>query len=218
MGSAQIGKTVVGNIFLGGSIDMDPCDVLVTHPTDDNARRWSKLKLSPMLKGTTALRAIFPQKPRDGLDSVLYKERIDGAAAILISGANSPASLSQVTMRRQFQDDLSKWETNSAGDPEGQADNRSRAHEFAKILKAGTPLVLPGCRISKSFEAGSQEHPYVPCPHCDAFQVLEWENMLAASDPDNPAAACFSCVSCDAPIEEHHRAGDDQAPRMARAQ
>ena len=143
-GSAQIGKTVIANIFLGGSMAMDPCDFLVVHPTDDNASRWSKLKLSPMLKGTDSLRGLFPEKSRDGSNSVLLKEHRDGLGAILISGANSPSSLSQVTMRRQVQDDLSKWEMNAAGDPESQADSRSRAHEFAKILKASTPLVLPG--------------------------------------------------------------------------
>src|SRR6516165_5072806 len=131
----------------------------VVHPTDDNASRWSKLKLSPMLKGTASLRGLFPEKSRDGSNSVLLKEHRDGLGAILISGANSPSSLSQVTMHRQVQDDLSKWEMNAAGDPESQADSRSRAHEFAKILKASTPLVLPGCRITKSFESGSQEFP-----------------------------------------------------------
>jgi phage terminase large subunit GpA-like protein len=158
-GSAQIGKTVIANIFLGGSMAMDPCDFLVVHPTDDNASRWSKLKLSLMLKGTASLRGLFPEKSRDGSNSVLLKEHRDGLGAILISGANSPSSLSQVTMRRQVQDDLSKWDMNAAGDPESQADSRSRAHEFAKILKASTPLVLPGCRITKSFESGSQEFP-----------------------------------------------------------
>jgi phage terminase large subunit GpA-like protein len=108
-------------------------------------------------------------------------------------------------MRRQVQDDLSKWEMNSAGDPEQQADNRSRAHEFAKVLKLGTPLVLPGCRITRSFEAGSQEHPYVPCPHCDHMQVLEWPNMLAGLDADKPDEAHFACVDCGGVIEEHHR-------------
>jgi phage terminase large subunit GpA-like protein len=205
MGSAQVGKTVVGNIFTGGSMSMDPCDLLIVHPTEDNARRWSKMKLVPMLKGTTALADIFPQKPRDGLDSVLYKERKDGSAAILISGANSPSSLSQVTMRRQVQDDLSKWETNAAGDPEIQADNRSRAHEFAKVLKLGTPLVLPGCRITRSYEAGSQEQPYVPCPHCQFEQVLEWETMLACTDAEHPETAHFTCLKCGEKIEEHHR-------------
>lgn len=207
MGSAQIGKTVFANIFTGGTMALDPCDLLYTHPTEDNAARWSKLKLSAMLKGTTCLRALFPEKSRDGSNSVLFKEHRDGLGSILISGANSPSSLSQVSMRRQVQDDLAKWEMNAAGDPEAQADSRSRAYEFAKILKISTPLVLPGCRITKSFEAGSQEHPYVPCLHCDEMQVLEWENMLSNLDPDHPEKACFSCVACGAEISEHHRAG-----------
>ena len=108
-------------------------------------------------------------------------------------------------MRRQVQDDLAKWEMNAAGDPEAQADSRSRAHEFAKILKASTPLVIPGCRITKSFEAGSQEHPYVPCPHCKEMQVLDWENMLSNLDPEHPEKACFNCVACGVEIHEHHR-------------
>lgn len=205
MGSAQIGKTVVGNVFVGGSMDMDPCDFLFTHPTDQNATRWSKLKLLPMLRGTTSLNRIFPAGSRDGANSVLMKEHVKGLGAILISGANSPASLSQVTMRRQVQDDLAKWEMNVAGDPEMQADNRSRSDEFAKILKTSTPLVMPGCRITKSFEAGSQEFPYVACPHCQHMQVLEWENMLAALDPEKPEEAHFTCIACGSSIEEHHR-------------
>lgn len=203
--SAQIGKTAIMNIFLGGTMVMDPCDFLVVHPTEENARRWSKLKLRLLLRGTPALDALFPEKNRDGADSVFMKEHRDGLGSILISGANSPASLSQVTMPRQAQDDLAKWEMNSAGDPESQADSRSGSVEFAKIFKAGTPLVMPGCRVTKNFNDGSQEHPYVPCPHCGAMQVLEWENMLAVLDVERPEEAHFTCVECGAAIEEHHR-------------
>jgi phage terminase large subunit GpA-like protein len=204
--SAQIGKTTVANIFTCGSIEMDPGDFLYVHPTENNAQRWSKMKLAPMLRNTSSLARLFPMKNRDGLDSVLYKERVDGRGAIQISGANSPASLSQVTMKRQVQDDLSKWENNSGGDPETQADSRSRAHEFAKILKISTPLVMPGCRITRNFEDGSQEYPYVPCPHCDHFQVLEWENMLANLDEEKPESAHFTCIECGCEIHEHQRA------------
>ena len=204
--SAQIGGTVLANIFVGGSMDMDPSDLMYAHPTENNAQRWSKIKLSPMLRGTACLNALFPQKNRDGSDSVMYKERIDGLGAILISGANSPATLSQVTMPRQVQDDLSKWGMNAAGDPESQADSRSRAIEFAKIFKISTPLVAPGCRITRNFEEGSQERCYVPCPHCQAMQTLEWDNMLACLDEERPEEAHFTCVSCEQPIEEHHRA------------
>ena len=203
--SAQLGGTVLANIFVGGSMAMDPGDVLYVHPTESNAQRWSKMKLAPMLKGTAALARLFPMRSRDGLDSVLYKERVDGRGAIQISGANSPASLSQVTMKRQVQDDLAKWEMNSAGDPETQADSRSRAHEFAKILKVSTPLVEPGCRITDNFQKGSQERLFLPCPHCDHFQVLEWENMLGVLDDDHPEDAHFTCIECGCEIREHHR-------------
>lgn len=104
-----------------------------------------------------------------------------------------------------MQDDLAKWEMNSAGDPETQADSRSSGSSFAKIFKCSTPMVLPGCRITKNFEAGSQEHPYVPCPHCGHMQVLEWQNMLAQLDEEKPERACFSCIDCGGIIEQHHR-------------
>ncbi len=205
MASSQSGKTVFGTVFTAGSIDMDPGDLMYIHPTDDFARKWSKTRLAPMLSETPRLRAIFPQKPRDGLDSVLYKERTDARGAIIVSGANSPNALSGTSVKRQVQDELAKWETNVAGDPEAQADDRSRAFEFAKILKISTPLVIPGCKITAAFERGSQEHYYVPCPHCAAMQVLEWDNMLAALDLDRPEDAHFTCVACGATIEEHHR-------------
>lgn len=210
--SAQLGGTVLANIFTGGSMDMDPGDFLYVHPTHDNAVRWSKMKLAPMLKGTAALRKIFPMKARDGQDSVTYKERRDGRGALLISGANSPASLSQVSMNRQVQDDLAKWEMNSAGDPETQADSRSNGREFAKIFKVSTPMVLPGCRISANFDAGSQEEPYVPCPQCKHMHVLEWESMLQALDEEHPENAHFVCPECGFPIEDHHRS--DMVPHV----
>lgn len=214
--SAQLGGTVLANIFCGGSMDMDPGDFLYVHPTDSNAQRWSKMKLAPMLKGTTALARLFPMRARDGLDSLLYKERVDGRGAIQISGANSPASLSQVTMRRQVQDDLAKWEMNAAGDPETQADSRSRAHEFAKIFKISTPLVEPGCRITRNFEEGSQERLFLPCPHCGEMQTLEWENFQSSIDEAHPERAHFTCVAdgCGGVIEEYHR---PQMFREARA-
>ncbi len=204
--SAQLGGTVLATIFVLGAMDLDPSDFLYVHPTEDNARRWSKMKLAPLLRSTTAMQRIFSSKSRDGADSVLYKERVDNRGAIQMSGANSPASLSQVSMRRQVQDDLSKWEMNAAGDPEQQADSRSRAYEFAKVFKISTPLVEPGCRITKSFKSGTQEHYYVPCPQCGFEQTLEWENFASSIDEDAPEKAHFTCTDCGFPILEHHRA------------
>lgn len=219
-GSAQIGKTVVANIFCCGSVEMDPCRFLYVHPTDDNAERWSKVKLAPLMRSTASLRKIFPLKARDGSDSIHFKERLDGRGSIQITGANSPSSLSMVDIKRGVEDDLSKWEMNGAGDPETLADSRFRAYEFAKILKVSTPLVEPGCRITANFELGSQEKLYLPCPHCGHQQTLEWENFLANLDEDHPEQAHFLCADpeCGGVIEDYHRAGMGRKARELESQ
>ena len=205
MASAQVGKTVLGEIFCLATLAQSRGSFLVVHPTIENALRWSKMKLAPMMRSTTAVRAQFPQRANDTMSSILYKERKDGLARLLITGANSPASLSQVTIENQVQDDVSKFEINAMGDPEIMADSRSRAIASAKIFKISTPLIEPGCRITRNFRDGSQEHPYIGCPHCSAMMILEPDNFLANIDPTNPDDAHFTCTTCGGVIEEFHR-------------
>lgn len=64
--------------------------VVPLRPSDrEQCRTLVQMKLAPMLRGTTSLTRLFPMRSRDGLDSLLYKERADGRGAIQISGANS---------------------------------------------------------------------------------------------------------------------------------
>lgn len=204
--SAQVGKTVLGQIFLSASLDLDPGPFLYVHPTEDNATRWARTKWRPMIRNTPALGRIFDlRQSKEGGNSTLYQERRDGRGYLLISGASSEASLSMISVPRQVQDDLAKWVNNDAGDPEAQADNRSKAFEWAKILKLSTPLLADSCRITRAFKAGTQEHYHVPCPHCEFRHPLEPENFLAALDPEHPEKACFTCPDCGGVIEEKHR-------------
>ena len=203
--SAQVGGTVLANIFLLGTMALAPCDFLYVHPTEDNAGRWSKQKLMPLLRETVAVRALFSETSREGSNSVLYKERIDGRGALQAAGANSPAGLSMISPRRQVQDDLAKWTKNPAGDPEAQADSRSSAFYDRKVFKISTPMVSPGCKITVNYLAGTQERYNVPCPHCNELQELKWENMRDHIDPEHPENAHFVCVHCGCEIHEHHR-------------
>jgi phage terminase large subunit GpA-like protein len=54
----------------------------VTHPTLENATRWSKTKLAPLLRSIPTVRANFPSRTKDSLESILYKERRDGLARL----------------------------------------------------------------------------------------------------------------------------------------
>ncbi len=204
--SAQIGKTTMAQIFVAGSMSLDPCHMLYTHPTHDNALRWARGKWSQMRRQSLALRRVFGEaRSRDARDTTLYQETRDGQGSLQISGANSAASLSMISPSRQVQDDLAKWEPNSGGDPERQADNRSAAWDWAKILKLSTPLFADTCRITRAFRAGTQERFHVPCPHCSHMQPLEWETFQLNIDPADPDAAHFNCMACGEAIEHRHK-------------
>lgn len=205
-GSAQIGKTGVGEIFLGGSMDLDPCPFLYVHPTESNAHRWVRSKWWPRIRATTALTKIFEgRSSKEGGTSLMLQERRDGRGMLIVSGANSAASLSMITAKRQVQDDLSLWADLPEGDPEGLADDRSKAHFWAKIFKPSTPHLAHKCRVTEAFKRGTQEYYHVPCPHCGHKHPLEWEPFRARAEED-PEAAYFVCPDCGGIIEEKHRA------------
>jgi len=73
VGSAQVGKTVLGNIFALGSVTMGRGVTLVCHPTTDNALRWSKMKLAPMMRATPIVQEHFPQCPSGNKSSHLNR-------------------------------------------------------------------------------------------------------------------------------------------------
>jgi phage terminase large subunit GpA-like protein len=204
--SAQFFKTTIGQIFVGGSMDIDPCDIGYTHPSHDNALRWARRKWKVMRKQSPALKRVFGEaKSRDAGDTMLYQEHRLGLGSLQISGANSAASLSMVSWPKQVQDDLSKWESNIAGDPERQADGRSSAFDWAKILKISTPLFRKTCRITRNYIAGTQERFHVPCLHCKHYQPLEWDNFQGNIDPAKPDDVHFTCIECGAAIEHKHK-------------
>ncbi|MEX0758387.1 MAG: terminase gpA endonuclease subunit, partial [Tistlia sp.] len=204
--SAQIGGTIVALIFTVGSQDLDPGPFLYTHPTANNAVRWSRTKFTAFLDH--ARPGLLATRSRDGAASATLKARSDGRGFVAIAGANSAATLSEISVSKQVQDDLAKWpDDNEAGDPEGQANSRSGAFRFAKILKVGTPGIWPGCRVTRSYLAGTQEQLHLACPHCGHEHPLEWANLEPYIDPADPDSAHFVCPDCGGAIEHRHLAG-----------
>lgn len=214
--AAQLGGTVLAMIFVGGLADLAPRPILYTHPTEPNARRWMRLKFRPFIKASPRLHAVLAtEKTKDASGTSLYVERKDGRGTIQLAGAASASSLSEISVQAQVQDDLAKWEENTAGDPERQADSRSKAYEWAKLFKVGTPLVEDNCRITKALKRGTFYEWSVPCPHCGHRHVLTWEALRPSIEADNADLdhPFFTCPVCDGKIYEHHLPAMNAAAR-----
>lgn len=202
-GSAQWGKTVsIIQPTLGEWHRYTPLDSLVVHPTQSSATEWVNNKWMPMRRSSPDLRAVFGAGGKgDNKDNTFNQETLDRNGSLKVASAGSPADLTGTSRRLIILDDLSKFDAKEKGDPEELSVSRGEGFEDAKILRVSTALIQGTCRVSRAYQRSDQRLFHVPCPHCGFEQPLTWENFLAAIDPENLAAAHFTCDSCQQAIK-----------------
>lgn len=204
MSSAQIGKTLILKAILGYHVDQDPAPILVLQPTLEMAETFSKDRLAPMVRDTLSLRGkIADAKSRDSGNTLLHK-RFPGGH-ITLAGANSPASLASRPIRVVLCDEVDRYPASAGteGDPVKLAIKRTTTFWNRKIGLVSTPTVKDSSRIEMAWNESDQRRYYVPCPHCEAFQVLRWANVRW---PDGePHQAYYVCPDCGGVIRDHHK-------------
>lgn len=195
--SAQVGKTEIINNVCGFFIHYDPAPILVVQPTVEMGQTWSKDRLAPMLRDTPALTGkVNDPRSRDSNNTQLHKTFPGGH--ITITGANSAAGLASRPIRILLCDEVDRYPPSAGaeGDPVNLAIKRTRTYWNRKIVLVSTPTVQGSSRIERAFLDSDQRYYFVPCPHCDHEQRLEWKSV--EWDDDRPETARYYCVECGA--------------------
>ncbi len=209
MAGAQVGKSEAGNNWVGYTIDHAPGPMLLVQPTVDNAKRYSKQRITPMILECEALAAkVMDNKSRDSGSTMLEKEFPGGI--LLMGGANSAAGLRSTPIRYLFADEISNWpaDVDGEGDPLELATARTTTFARRKIYKCSTPGIKHVCRIEAEYLKTDQRKYHVPCPHCGHRHVLQWANFVIPRDAAGkyqPAKARMVCPDCGGILEEHHK-------------
>lgn len=201
MKSAQVGGTEAVNNIIGYHIDQDPAPMLLLQPTLEMAEAWSKDRLAPMIRDTSALAdKIADPKARDSGNTLLHKRFAGGHLTIV--GANSPAGLASRPIRVLLCDEVDRFPSSAGteGDPVDLARRRTATFRNRKVLMISTPTVKGSSRIESAFEQSDQRYYFVPCPHCEAMQRLVWAQVHWPQD--RPEEAAYVCQHCGAEIDE----------------
>lgn len=210
MAGAQTGKSESGNNWVGYVMDVAPGPMLLVQPTVDNAKRYSKQRIGPMIAETPRLASkVLENKSRDSSNTMLEKEFAGGI--LLLGGANSAAGLRSMPIRYLFADEISNWppDVDGEGDPLELA--MARTNTFGsrrKVFKCSTPSVAGVCRIEAEYLKTDQRRYFVPCPHCSHMHVLLWDNFVIPKDESGryrPKDAYMACPDCGGVIEEYHK-------------
>lgn len=205
--SSRIGYSTILQSFVAWRIKYDPARTLIYQPTIDDAEKFSKDDLDPVLQWPV-VRTVATFKPRHS-DNQIRAKRYKGGW-IQIKGANSPKEFRRVTSDDVFLEECDgyPWASKEEGDPARLAFKRNLTSPRRFSAAGSTPKVKGFSRIDALFEQGSQEYRYVPCPHCGHVQTLVFGDGTGPgirwAPKENPTRAWYRCENgCD--IEEEHK-------------
>jgi phage terminase large subunit GpA-like protein len=211
--SSRIGYSTILQSFVAWRIRYDPARTLIYQPTIDDAEKFSRDDLDPVLQWDI-VREVATFKPRHA-DNQIRAKRYKGGW-IQIKGANSPKEFRRVTADDVFLEECDgyPWASKEEGDPARLAYKRNLTSPRRFNAAGSTPKVKGQSRIDALFDQGSQEYRYVPCPNCGTMQILVFGDGTGPGirwEPKkNPTRAWYQCAGCDKPIEEEHKAWMDE--------
>ena len=211
MSSAQVGKSEAGILNpLGFYIDQDPSPIMMLQPTLQMGEAFSKDRVAPMLRDTPALAGkVGDPRTKDSNNTLLHKKFPGGH--LTICGANSPASLASRPIRVLLADEIDRYPVSAGteGDPLNLARKRTATFHNRKLLMTSTPTVKGASRIEMAYEDSDKRRYYVPCPHCETMQPLEWSHLQWGKDDKghwDGKDPWYSCDGCGVSLTEADKA------------
>ncbi len=230
VGGTQTLKTELVLNVCGYFISLDPAPMMVIQPSEGMAQEFSKQRLAPMIRSTPALREVFAKKGADAAEEGVEKSNAksrDTSNTLLskafpgghlaIASASSPSQLASRPIRIVLSDEVDRYDASAGaeGDPVGLAEKRTGNFPSNSLkIRVSSPTDKPspgkpGSRIAASYDASDQRRPFVPCPHCQHFQVLRMGDKDSAAGikwpSGRPDEAAYYCAGCGSAWSERDR-------------
>lgn len=175
---SQVGKSELELNMIGYIIDQDPGSALYVQPNLDDAKKFSRLRIAPMLRDSPRLRnKVSEVKSRDSGNTVLQKTFPGGMLTIV--GSQSPSALASTPARYVLGDEVDRWALSAGteGDPWSLAGARTTTYYNAKMAAVSTPTNKGFSRIEKLFNDGTQERWCSQCPECGEWHDIVFDDI-----------------------------------------
>lgn len=205
----QLMKTALIENTFGYFAHLDPSPMMIVQPKEDAAEKFSKERITPLIRATPALRKIFGAgKTRNADDTLLYKAFPGGFLAL--EGAGSPDNLARRPLRIALMDEISKYPITREGNPVDLVDERMATFANWLSVRACSPTIADECLIEASYIEGDQRQASVECPHCghrnflEFFKHVHWEKDEDSGEHHTGGAA-IHCEACGAAWSEGQR-------------
>ena len=185
--SSQVGKSELELNIIGYIIDQDPGSILYIQPTLDDAKKFSRLRVAPMIRDSRL--KVADIKSKDSGNTILQKSFPGGM--LTITGSNSASALASTPARYIIGDERDRWAVSAGteGDPWALAEARQTTFYNRKAVEVSTPTTKGSSQIADSYELGTQEHWCHRCPDCGAYHCIDFDDIKIPTCRRNSAQA-----------------------------
>lgn len=204
MFGAQLGKTSIVNNSLGYYIQHQPESQIVMQPSESDVKTWLETKFNPMVDNCPSIRdCLAKPRGREGVNNQKMKSYHGGF--LMLSWSGSPNTMRGRSAPKIYADEVDGYERTSEGHPVNLLWQRAATFgSKRKLLITSTPTHKGASFVEMSYLSGDQRQFYVPCPHCNEFQTLQWKNVTWKSDKGKHdiESARYACEHCGSLIND----------------
>lgn len=207
--SSQVGGTEFIINAIEWIVTKNPSPTMVVYPTDDLAKDVSNDKLQPAFGKTPEVKERFLKTKSSELN-LKFKHM-----NLYLRSGNSPSKLASKAIKYLFFDEIDKMSgaTKREASPYNLATERTKTFKNSrKIVTVSTPTYKTNYVWKFHEEAEEQRRYFVPCPHCDSFILLQWEDIKFAPDEERimtpverAKTAVYVCPECGGLIEDKQK-------------
>ena len=221
--STRIGYTKLINFKIAYNIAEDPATTLIFHPNDKKATDWSKDEFKPMVRD---MKCVGDKIIQDRESNTLNKKSFIGGY-ISSRGGVSANNYASATAKDVIFDEFSRFpsDVDGEGDPYELGKKRTESYWNGQVVIGSTPTVKGADLTETRFLETDQRHRYLPCPHCNHFQILDffkhikWDKEYREGVKVHLTQTAYMvCEKCDNKIEHKLKKQMDKKGRWLQTQ
>lgn len=211
--SARVGYTKLIVAIVGYFIEHKVRNVALWQPDDGARDSFSKKHMDSMIRDVKPVRGLFPWYDAKHKNNTIASKVFENQRQIYLLGGKAAKNYREISVDVCIFDELSKFDKDveKEGSPLFLGDKRLEGSAFRKSIRGSTPAEhvsdeVPCLIHEAASKADHYLRRYIPCPHCDHFQVMVFggkdksEGLIFDSDgtvEDQARSARYRCQGSD---------------------
>ena len=217
MKSTRVGYTKLVNFKVAYNIAEDPATILVFQPNDGKAKDWAKDELKPLIRD---MPIVGEKIIRTREDDLTMKKSFFGGY-ISSRGGKAVSNYASATARDVVFDEYDRFpdDVDGEGDPYALGVKRIESYWNGKVIIGSTPRIKDHSKTEAKFNETDKRYRYLPCPHCNHYQILEFPNLIIPQEYREGVKhwktedTKLKCIKCEELIDHKNKKQMDSKGR-----